>query len=118
MTNLSATTSESRPRRHRVAADRYSSDSPRATYHVRDRWIQYVDDFDTTDPELEWQDGLKLYDHGLDAEEARYLPDYDVILCRKQANLTTVINNDGNLRWQAREAIQVATFCAGLRAKL
>lgn len=95
-----------------------SSDLPNATGHALDRWIQHVEEFDTTDPELAWRDGLTLADHGLHAEEARYIPEHDVILCRKQGDLTTVIANDEGLRGEAREAIRVACFLAGERESL
>lgn len=87
-----------------------TASDPTATRHAQNRWIQITGDY-VSDPAGYWPEGLSLedHDHGLHAHEARYLPDQDVILIRKNSNLTTVIDNDDSLRGAAKDAIREVT---------
>lgn len=81
-------------------------EAPTPTAHADLRWIQYADV--DADMQQAWAEALPLVDHALTGDEARYCPTHDVVIVRKGAAFTTVINNDASIRWQARRAIHRA----------
>lgn len=83
------------------------NDAPDATNEARMRWVQRAGETVSV-PSDYWGHAWPLENHGLHADEARYVPSHDVILVRKETAITTVIGNDANLRPEARAAIQRA----------
>lgn len=84
---------------------------PEPSGHASNRWVQYADPDD--DMQLAWDGALPLVDHGLHGDEARYCPKHDVILVRKDSEITTVIDHNDSTRWQAREAVSRAVELFG-----
>lgn len=88
-----------------------AAERPRPSIHAENRWVQYADP--DADIELAWDGALPLVDHGFHADEARYCPEHDVVLLRKDTEITTVVNNDDGIRYQAKEAIAKAVAIYG-----
>lgn len=63
--------------------------------------------------QIAWDGALPLVDHGFHGDEARYCPRHDVILVRKDSEITTVVNHDESTRWKAKEAVQQAVALFG-----
>jgi hypothetical protein len=76
---------------------------PEPSIHAKNRWTQYADPDD--DIQLAWDGALPLTGHGLHGDEARYDPEHDVVIVRKNGEFTTVINRDESMRYQAKNAV-------------